>query len=345
MPEMKYRAGAFKATVKELADVEVTLKPSGADPSLLSVSGKCPRCKHPIHREIPERVYEVTGDGSTATATVGTSAVTTETITVGEPAIIHAIRDYVERHPRPDIPEKELVLECDCGHTHADGKTGCGAIWSMHLEWDETKTTPVDAKLTPGVDVTALEIDAERQRDALGRTELTRLRAAAGNWRTGLAALLALLPTLVVVKGNDAVKDLSNGYKLLIGVLTALGALAAIIAAVLALRAAFGPLKREQWRADMDALRRDETDTTISDLKWTRKLTLASLLLLGAAIGIAWSAPSSDPAFFEVTQKNGHVVCGKYGGVDLNAMKLKVKRTDETILLADVKKAAFVTSC
>jgi hypothetical protein len=321
------------------------MTPSGADPSLLVVTGKCPRCRHTIHREIAERVYDITGDGSTATATIGNSAITTETITVSEQAIIDAIRDYIDRHPPPQTPEKELVLECNCGHPHAVGKTGCGAIWSMHLDWDEAAITPVVAKLTPGAEVSEFEIDAERQRDALGRTELTRLRAAAGNWRTGLAALLTLLPTLVVVKGTDAVKDLSNGYKIVIGALTAFGAIAATWAAVLALRAAFGPLKRQQWRNDPTAWQRDETDTTLSDLKWTRRLTLGSLILLGAAIGIAWGAPTSDPAFFQVTQNDGHVVCGKYAGVDASTMTLKVKTSDEVIPLSDVKTAAFVTSC
>jgi hypothetical protein len=308
------------------------------------VTGNCPRCRHDVHREIPERVFDVTGAGTTATATVGT-AKETDSVTVVDRAIIDAIRFYLEHHPRPPVPEKELVLECNCGVTHATGKTGCGAVWSTHLEWDENATDPVDATLTPGVPITQLEIDAERERDALGRTELSRLRAAAANWRTGLALLLTLLPTLVVVKGNDAVKDLSSTYKIVIGVLTALGAIAAIVAAVLALRAAYGPLKRQQWRADMDALRRGETDTTLSDLKWTRKLTLGALALLGAAIGVAWGAPTSDPAYFQVTQRDGHVVCGKYAGVDVNAMTVKVKKSDETIPLDNVKQAAFVTSC
>jgi hypothetical protein len=341
MPQKKYRAGAFKATAKELADLKISIKPSGLEPSLLLVTGKCPRCKHDVHKEIPQRVFDVTGDGTTANAQVGTTK-PTESITVGERAIIDAIRDYLERHPAP--PEHELVLECNCGVTHADGKVGCGAVWSTHLDWDESATQPVEATLGPGIPVTAREIDEERQRDALGRTELSRLRAAAGNWRTGLAALLVLLPTLVVVKGNDTVKDLSNGYKILIGALAALGAIAAIWAAVLALRAAFGPLASQGWRADMEALRRDEADTTLSDLKWTRKLTLAALVLLGAAIGVAWAAPSSDPAYFQIVKKDTTVLCGKYGGVGKD---LKVKLTDQTVPvpLTKVKSVAFVTSC
>jgi hypothetical protein len=344
MAARKYRAGAFDTNAKELADLRVELKPSGSDPRLITVTGKCPRCRHDIHKEIPERVFNVTGDGASATAKIGTATVT-DSVGVGDRAIIEAIRVYLEHYPREPVPEKELVLECNCGTTHAAGKTGCGAVWSLHLDWDENATGPVEARLTPGIPVTQLEIDAERERDALGRSELTRLRAAAGNWRTGLALLLTLLPTLVVVKGNDAIKDLSNTYKIVIGLLVGLGAIAAIIAALLALRAAFGPLKRQQWRADMDALRRDETDATLSDLKWTRKLTVCALILLGAAIGVAWGAPSSDPAFFQVTQKDGHVVCGTYAGVDVNAMTLKVKKSEETVPLTNVKKAAFVTSC
>jgi hypothetical protein len=92
MPEKKCQAGAFKATAKELADLTINITPSGRDPSLLVVTGKCPRCKHDVHREIPQRVFDVTGDGATAQAKVGTTGATTS-IAVGDRAIIPLARD------------------------------------------------------------------------------------------------------------------------------------------------------------------------------------------------------------------------------------------------------------
>jgi hypothetical protein len=242
-------------------------------------------------------------------------------------------------------PEAYVVVVCDCGTEHGKGQMGCGARWGLEATWS-ADSAPTIAILSPGHRPTGFDIQEAEERDALGQTELARGRAAAGNWRTGLAALLVLVPTLVVVKGTDAVKDLSNDRRLAIGLLIATGSMIAIVAAIFAMRAAFGPLKRQDLDTkDPGAIRDHEVEITLTYLRVTRWMSIVATVALAAAIAVAWVAPSTSPAFLKVTKATGDVMCGKYAGATTDAILVGIGEGASSIKLPDVKKVAWVTSC
>lgn len=347
MASIAYKEAVVRVSAAERARFRAVAD-DDENPQVVTLTGECPRCRDDVEYKIHLREWGLDGggDGGTdATTTVQTMAAgdVIERVPIKGRLLLKEFTELLERHNPP--PEREVTLQCDCGrHQHKGAPTGCGAWFSLHLKWERQDDKAVIA-IGAGRPITGLEIAAAKDRDSRTRSELERLRKAAGNWKTGLAALLALLPTLVVVKGTDSVADLSNRSKGIVGGFTALGALLAVIAALLALRASYGSLERQDSADDMTAARETEIDTTLDYLKWTRRLTVAAVVLLAVAIGYAWGAPSSDPANFAVTKTDDSVVCGTYVAPTTSAVRVKTSSGTSAIPLEQVKSVAFKTKC
>lgn len=287
----------------EVARLEVSLT-DGAD--AFDIAGPCPRCSHFVHFCIHRREFGAQAESA-------------------------------GRKKRTDV-----TLNCNCAHTHQDGKVGCGAWFNVVLGGSR------DTPLAPGsLDISLYEEQNAVARDKLAAGELARVRSAAASWKTGLAALFALIPTLVVVKGTDTVDKLADTDKIIVGGLIAFGAALAVTATLLALRAAYGPLRRSKM-IPRHLPRREhvsEVKKTIRILNVTRLLAVVASASLAAAIAYAWASPTSKP-YISVDLVGGSGYCGTLVGLDAKTVVVSTADGRTTsIPTGKVKSTAFVTSC
>jgi hypothetical protein len=340
-----YDANPFVPEQADLDRLAVHVDPSGG---WIDINGPCPRCTHFVHFVIPEREFSpyAGGDGSPKAAVASEPNLEDAALDVQLWQQPHEHAAPHHRKPRHD--DRTIVLQCNCATTHLDAHShkrvdgGCGAWFSVTLPHAK------HPKLYRGPAFSLYEENNALERGALAENELARVRNAAGGWTTGLAGLVALIPTLVVVKGTDTVDKLARSDAIVVGVLVAAGAVSAIAATLLALRAANGPLTT--WRMTSDDLRpfrEEEVDKTIACLRAARWTTVFAAAALAAAIAYAWAAPTAPPpAYVSLTLSNGTSVCGTPAGADSASARVQTAN-GETIAysLADVKSATFVPSC
>lgn len=335
MSTLRYRNAPFRLTPDGLAKLHphTHVGPDG-QVETLEIDGFCPRCKHPVHYYLNQQAF-----GLVATDGGGAKAVPAD-----QKEILLSLPLPVPAEPQaPAGLSCTFALHCDCAEIHSNGKDGCGAWLSLEATWRADGTQP---QLTAGPALSLLEEHAAEARDALAGSELGRVQAAAANWKTGLGALFALIPTLVVVKGTDTVDKLSSGDKTVVGVLIAVGTLLAVTATLLALRAAYGPLRRTPTLGDdLTAARESEVDRTLSDLRLTRKLSVLGVAALAASIAYAWAAPQAKPGL-SVNLANGKAYCGKLIGVNAGVMQIETADgVTRPIPTADITSATSVDSC
>jgi hypothetical protein len=244
-------------------------------PQAVEITGDCPRCEHDAHYVLHVREFDPGSQEGGAVAVAARAAGFTPMM----------------RHPL-SLDPVDVTLNCNCGWTHAPkppdkGASGCGAWFALEVSVDGD-TVELRASKMP---ISLYEQQAAQARDSLAEGELQRVRTAAGNWRTGLLALVALVPTLVVVKGTDAVQTLSATDKLVAGSLTAFGGALALAAALISLRAAYGPLRRKRVLGRHGAvLELGEIEKTAFLIQLARVMAVVSVLALATAIGYVWAA-------------------------------------------------------
>lgn len=300
-------------------------------PQAIDIRGTCPGCHHFVHYVLHLREFAPDTESDVASGT----------------ARGFAAQPSDEAAARPEPPSFRFALNCNCAETHEsagkDKVSGCGAWFNVAVERDG------EHALRPGSpSLSQYEMQNAQVRDQAASSELQRVRAAAASWKTGLAALFVLVPTLVVVKGTDTVDSLASTDKIVVGGLIAFGATLAVIATLIALRAAYGPLRRLKIVGDDNTIPVvTEVEKTVFALQATRVLTVVASAALATAIGYAWATPKAPAlAYFSVSLSNGTSVCGKLAGGDPAAVRVQTA-DGETIAysLADVKSSTFVASC
>jgi len=308
------------------ADEVARLMLSSSDADVLDIRGACPRCHHFVHFVIHRREFGPTADVP-AQAGAGLAAF---------------VRGSVLKKRAAALPEtREITLNCNCGETHKDGKAGCGAWFNLGVTGKPLRLVPGDPRLS------LYEVQNAETRDQLASTELERVRNAAASWKTGLAALFALIPTLVVVKGTDTVDKFSTSDKTIVGGLIAFGAALALLGTLVALRAAYGPLKRGKvFDDDPTVPLMSEVQKTVFAIRMTRWLTIVGSAALAAAIGYTWAAPAVTPSSFSVTLTDKRAYCGTLVTADAKAVQIETSDGRTTsIPLARIAKSTFVSSC
>lgn len=282
----------------------------------LTLSGPCPRCKH----------------------------------IVSEPVVLSAdlspaVEDFV-----PSLAAGEATLRCDCGRDH-EGRPatghGCGAFWRLGFQWSKGAESPAPVQLAAGRPATGDDLREMAELDTLDESELARVRAAADKWKTGLAALLGLIATVSVVKGRDSFKTLDIGTQHGIIILLGVALVAAAIAALSAMRAAYGPLVRKTLGANeqLRNLRLTAAEDARRDLRHARRLSVLVLLLLAAAVGITWWGEEPTPAMVKVTKNDDSVVCAPYAGANDKTVKFKDGSNQQGIPLTEIKSVDFRQKC
>lgn len=288
-----------------------------ADPeTTLTLSGPCPRCRHTV----------------------------TEPVVLGVD-LSAAIEDFV-----PTLAEGEATLRCHCGQEHAGhpaNDDGCGAFWRLRFQWSQEAESPAPVKLAAGRPATDEDLRELADLDTLEESELARIRAAADKWKTGLALLLGLLATVSVVKGRDSFTTLDIATQHLIIILLGVALIAAAGAALLAMRAAYGPLKRVTLSGDerLRSLRLSAAEDARRDLRQGRRLTVLALLLLAAAVGTTWWGEEPTPGMVKVTKSDDSVVCAPYAGTTNMTLQFKDGSNKQGIPLKEIKSVEFRQKC
>jgi hypothetical protein len=296
------------------------MRPNGADWEILAAEGSCPRCHHSFSANLSQDVA---------------MAVDASPDTLGGPKLSGS--------------QFTFLCECDANHPdRPDNGSGCGAGWNLIALWNaQLSNDPASVLFLPGKDATWEDRQNAEARRLLVQTELQRVREGADKWKTGLAALLGLIATVSVVKGRESITTLSVGTQHAIIVLIGLALILAVVAALLAMRAANGPLERRSLQGTtLYKIRSEEVNRALSFLKWARGLTIVAVLLLAVAIGVAWWSEEPTPGQISVTKTDKTVVCGAFKGATPDELRIETQPgTTVAVALADTKAVSFRQEC
>jgi heme A synthase len=190
------------------------------------------------------------------------------------------------------------------------------------------------------------DVQFEDDLDQYSAEQLSSARKAAESWRTGLAALAALVATASVVKGRDTISSLPPGAAVALGVLAGGSLLASLVGATVALRAAYGwpqvvaftdPVQlRERRFQEAARIRRHLLVTIIA--------TYVAVLLLAGAVAVSWYAPSDAPSPVRATTTSA-TYCGSLAGTDRTSFRLRGQGVDRSVAYADLVDLAVVPRC
>jgi hypothetical protein len=149
--------------------------------------------------------------------------------------------------------------------------------------------------------------------------QLESARKQAESWRTGLAGLTALFAAVLVVKGRENVSALPTPFSFLVVALIGTGLAGWVWATLLALRAASGTPGDNCLLAgeDLQAWSRREVVSIQRNLVIARRLMLSGVVLIAAAIGVAWLTPvrSAPGSVSVIVDFGGGTVCGTLTGI------------------------------
>lgn len=151
----------------------------------------------------------------------------------------------------------------------------------------------MSVRVTPGPSVLPEDValyEAVRLRTA---EELREIRAVAAGWRTALAAMLALVTTVSVVRGRDSFAGLTPAVRVVVGVLLLAAVITAATGAFLSSRSSFGMPKEEtvpQRVGDLLAVERARVRRAVRDLRAAIVMSFVTLALIVTSVGVVWYA-------------------------------------------------------
>lgn len=168
------------------------------------------------------------------------------------------------------------------------------------------------------------------------REEPSRVRASAGKWQAGLAAVLALVTTVLVFRGPETLAGLDRTSTTLVVALTLAGVGASVAGLVLSLLAAHGlPVRQSNpstaWILGWDAR---QARTSLRSLYWAIGFSLAGGALFAAAAAVSYLEPRSPGQVVWVELSNGTPACGPLVRAD----------SDHVVLTIDGVPHSFSTS-
>lgn len=178
--------------------------------------------------------------------------------------------------------------------------------------------------------------------------QLDAARQQAEAWRTGLAALTALITAILVIKGRDNVSELTQPYRavtvLLLGV--ALGLL--IWATMLVSRAIAGPPGKEILLSGegLRAWSAQEVENISNAIRWAPWLAVTGVVAVALAVGITWLAPAQNAGgpLIQIDEKAGQA-CGQMIGITQHQVVIQDDGTTVVLPLSTVINIEPVTAC
>lgn len=141
--------------------------------------------------------------------------------------------------------------------------------------------------------------------EALAAEQLDSVRRTAENWRTGLAGLLALVATILFLKGPDSISKLESWVRWSLSTMLVICLGIALAAAWLALRAAFGTprvvdVAEIEREGGVKPYRAGLARRAVEHLNWSKRLTVSAAVILSAVTVLYWNAPLAD-------ERNGYL--------------------------------------
>jgi hypothetical protein len=192
--------------------------------------------------------------------------------------------------------------------------------------------------------------------DALVNESASSVRSMAAAWRTGLAALITLVTTGIIITGRTATATLAVPWRVAVTAAIGGGLALAVVGLWLALAAEAGArvrLKtldgiRAQY-ASVQAYLVGQAAAASRLLQTAKTMVGIALGLLVAGVLLTWwapAAPASPPAYLKVTSP-GSTVCGTLQSADGGAVRLSVAgaHVPAVIPLTTVTNMAIVASC
>jgi hypothetical protein len=184
----------------------------------------------------------------------------------------------------------------------------------------------VAAPETPAV----VDLKWAKRLESITFDALSNTRAAAVKWASTITAVTGVFGIFALVKGRSDITALTHGWELVVAGLFLVAVLCLLRSIVLAALAAEGTPTFES--VDTTNIRRKYSHATAVaafQLVGSRVLAVVAMLLVTAAVGIVWFAPSaSAPALSYVSTSDGTLMCGALSvGVD---GKLNLKQNGAT---------------
>jgi hypothetical protein len=177
------------------------------------------------------------------------------------------------------------------------------------------------------------------------RSELERVRASAGTWRSGLAGLLAALAGFSLIKGRADFTVIVRPWPIVVGVLLASAMVVGGLSAYCLLRAEGGEpsitasrlLEPQEVSDHIEAIRAARA------LRWGIRGTFLCALLLISTLAVSWYAPSKSN-YLQVRTELG-VICGTVSFVGNGVAVLNTAGGQRLQNLTEARSLQIVNSC
>lgn len=195
----------------------------------------------------------------------------------------------------------------------------------------------------------------DREWQKLMTSNLPQMRTSATRWRDGLAALITIVTTGLVIAGPDNISDLPDAWRWwIVGLMV--GGLAAVLGGLFcALLAAAGrprKLTREvfgtTWKT-VAAIEAHDAQAAWKDLRLAQGLASIGMLsiIVGTGVWLLTPAASSDPAAHLQVTTATEVLCGVLDSGDQNLLVVKVDGEKRPVELSysDVVNLRVVGDC
>ncbi len=138
------------------------------------------------------------------------------------------------------------------------------------------------------------ELHTAQALDALRRTELARVRAAAAAWRNGIGGLLAAVAGFGIVKGRSDIGELTPLWARAVGILLLAALVIGTVGALSLIRAATGRPRLLPVAEFRNPAYHEHVEAVLSVRALRRgiALALAAATLLVAAVAATWYGPA-----------------------------------------------------
>ena len=188
---------------------------------------------------------------------------------------------------------------------------------------------------------------ASREVAEAARDQLKSTRATADSWQKGLAGLLGVITSILILKGSGAVDEWATWFAVLMAVLLGFAAIFGGLAAYMILDAAYGQPAAQDLedirRKSLYVWRYEQAAAAANKLRSGQILLILSVAIVGAVTVWSWFAPDapSTPAF-QISDDQGN--CGQLGKADNGRLKI-TQDDDAVVVVQDVTKLTVVRTC
>lgn len=180
-------------------------------------------------------------------------------------------------------------------------------------------------------------------------SSVERTSATAEKWRTGLAAFVTLITSLLILKGPETASKIAEPWNWLVIGLLVVGTACAVVGLWLALEAAspsnfkdvpYGEVVDKY--GSVQAHNVAVASTIIRKLSWAKLWVVLALALIGAGIVAWWVVPPASPTHISVsyTDESKRPLCGVLE--DSSNGSITIRPKDKNTVLVDLANVASI---